>query len=53
MWVAASVSVLAFGEGLGVASSQARVLSASVASSGSCQKSGGTMQSLRSLLGWT
>ena len=53
MWVATSVSVLALGEALGVASSLERVWSASVASSGSHRKSGGTMQSLRSPLGWT
>ena len=49
MWV----SVLTLGEGLSMASSQARVWSTSVASLGSRQKSGGTMQSLRSPLGWT
>ena len=53
-WVAASVSVLASREDLGVESSLARVWSASVASEGSCRKSGGMMKSLRSPpLGWT
>ena len=53
MWVAASMSVLMDGEGLGIESSRVRVWSTCVASSGSRQKSGRTMESLMSPLGWT